>query len=387
MRGLPISVYSPLAAGKELRADDLMFWFNSLSLTESAFGNYWRLSGKIGGGPSVVDEWIVDGVGRHIEVYSPGMSLIWEGFVNTVSANVGTLQIRRGPYMDIANKVRVIYSTIDTSTDPPTAGVREETAWYNYLDSQDRYGILEQTISLGGANGTLAAQVAQAKVFELGEPKTDEQDTIGGLGSPRSFVNIECLGYIHYLDRYSYYENTSGTWGPDEKIADIMAEDPNSIISTSTAQLDDPGHDVGRQEIDTRTALTILKGIISLGDSSNNRWLFWFGPGLVPHFHVAPTSSIYERRLSSPSQGVELSASRGTVEPWDIQPGEWLFYTDLLAGRSQPRSVVSSLRADPRYMFIEERTYTIPWQTTIRGSQFARTDQLLARMGLGGSAS
>ena len=130
--------------------------------------------------------------------------------------------------------------------------------------------------------------------------------------------------------------------------------------------------------------IVLVQGIVALGDSSNNRWLFGFGPGRRAFYRAIPTDTAYQRRLSDPEQRLEVFGTDIQVFPWDAEAGAWTFYTDLLIGRTRE---ATTFRADPRYLFVEQATFTAPWGLTLRGAKIARLAQLLSRKGLGGSSA
>ena len=139
---------------------------------------------------------------------------------------------------------------------------------------------------------------------------------------------------------------------------------------------------MGAFDRDMRPASTIVKAIVALGDAAFNRWAFAFGPRRKAYYAAIPTTVFYERSLGDPRQPLTLQ-SGAEVMPWDAKAGRWAFYTDLLIGKNQP----VAFREDPRYLFIEEATYTVPWGLTLTGSRLQRGEQLLARLGLGGTTA
>src|SRR5512139_614966 len=43
-----------------------------------------------------IEEWLENGLGRHITVYNEGGAVRWEGFVNDMEAVIGGLNVKRG---------------------------------------------------------------------------------------------------------------------------------------------------------------------------------------------------------------------------------------------------------------------------------------------------
>ena len=89
-----------------------------------------------------IEDWLTYGLGRHVTVHDPSLSVIWEGFVNEVQGAVGPLSARRGPLAEIANRTLAIYSDDTTSA-------QAVTALENDADGQAVYGIWYKTTSAG----------------------------------------------------------------------------------------------------------------------------------------------------------------------------------------------------------------------------------------------
>jgi hypothetical protein len=377
---IAMSVFESLVSGGTWIRDGIGDRAEQLDITWAAQGGYWnhRFTQKM---PQwEVEEWIDTGLGRHIEIYNSALDIIFEGFVSSVSGNIGSLTIQRGPLLDtVGNRIRCVYSTIDTTTTPPTLGVRESTSVANDADSQGKYGIIEKTLSVGGSTLANAEQIRDTALEDMREPTTDEKENLERSDVPS--VTIEVLGYVHWLKAYTYASTTTGLQNADVKIEAILAADPNSIFSTNYRNVAVNATQVGAWEQSDRTAWALIQGITALGDSSNNRWLFGFYKDREAKYDAIPTTVKYQRRLSDPGQWIETYGAGGRIKPWNVTPGEWVFYTDLFVGKSP----AIDYPTDPRYLFIEQNTWAVPWALTMDGAKVGRLDQLLARLGLAGA--
>jgi hypothetical protein len=379
---LPMLVYKPLYAGGRF-IDSLGFSIDALNPVWTAFGGYWSLTFTIRGSKSRIEEWIMDGLGRHIVLYNPGLSVIWSGFASLISANIGSLSIQRGPLLDtVANRLKVVYSFVDTSTDVPIVGGRASTGWYEDADSQSRYGVIERVLSVGGVSAGEEAQLAQVALEEYREPGGNEVDNLGSSVEPSA--TITCLGYIHWLKAYTYASTTTGLQNASTKLESVLAADPNSLMSTDYSGITTNTTQVKAYEQKDRTAWNVVKAIIAKGDASFNRYLFGLYDGRKAKYSAIPTNIAYQRSLANPRQELETYGAEQTVKPWDSIPGEWVFYTDFLIGRTQPGT---GIRQDPRYLFIEQASFVAPWALTLNGAKISRLDQLMAQMGLGGTGA
>jgi hypothetical protein len=133
---------------------------------------------------------------------------------------------------------------------------------------------------------------------------------------------------------------------------------------------------------DNAAAWSLIQGLVARGDSSDNRYIFGIYNGRVPTYEAIPTDFEYQQRLSDPAQRVETPQGI-EVKPWDVTAGKWLFVPDFLIGQVQP----TDLRLDPRMIFIESLTYTMPWGLSIQGGKTDKLSQKLAKLGLGGIGS
>lgn len=378
-RELTLVVRRPLWTDNVLIDDSLQP--SGLRAIWTAQGGFWSLAFNLRGSQSEVEDWIDDGLGRQIQLYSPDLLLIWDGYASKISGNIGSLSIARGPLVEsVTNKAQVAFSTVDYSVSPPAVGVRENTAWVEDADSQAKYGIVERVVSLAGSTLAGAEQVRDTIIDEMREPTSEETDNLGSTGE--TSVTVECLGWIHWLNAYTYFSQTTGSTTASVKLQAVLAADPNGIFSSDFSDIATNTTPVGAWDDDYRQAWSVIKGIVGMGDATFSRYLFGVYAGRKAKYNALPTAPKYQRALADPGQWLELFGAGGHVNPWDVEPGEWVFYTDFLIGRSQP----TTLRLDPRYLLIEQAQFTAPWSLTMQGGKSARLDQLLARMGLAGSS-
>jgi len=381
---LPI-VVSPAIFSGQVGIIDEALGFNAegLDIIKTAWGGCWTLTLSKKCRQVEAEEWIEEGLARHVEMYNPETVPIFEGYVSEVRANIGALSLTVGPLLDyVANRVRVIYSTMDYSNVPPVPGMRVPTDWADDVESQLKYGIIERTKSLSGADPTLADQARDLMLQEMREPRRRERENVGSSTTPS--IELVIRGYIDWLKAYTYTSTTTGLITATAKLQNVLGADPNSIFSTDYTLIETNSSSVGAWEDEDRSGWTLGKGLTAIGDSSNNRWLLGFRPGRQPFYKPVPTAPAYTRRMTDPAQWTELFGNLSRVMPYDVEPGEWLVYTDLMIGRSTP----ADIRVDPRYLFIEENAFTVPWALRLEGSEFGRLDQLLARQtGTAGAAS
>lgn len=379
---MSISAFDPLVSGNALVDDSLGDKLDSgtYSHTISALGGYDSALIKIVDQQVNLEDWLANGLMRHIEVYNPSLVKIWEGFVNQIDIVLGGLSVTRGPLLQVSNNVALTYSTVDTTVSPPAIGMRATTAFSADASSQALYGVLESVLSAGGVSATEATTVRDVFLNENKNPQTSQRLNVGGGGIT---LSLQCLGYSHLFKKYVYNQTAStGTVNLSDALAAIIAADPNSIFSTSTSKITANTLQVKQYLNDNAAAWPLIQGLVARGDSSDNRYIFGIYNGRVPEYGAIPTDFEYQQRLSDPAQRIETPQGI-EVRPWDIRAGKWLFVPDFLIGQVQQ----SDLRLDPRMIFIESLTYTMPWGLQIQGGKTDKLSQKLAKLGLGGIGS
>lgn len=399
--GLSIAAYQPTIGSYTPRGvlvdDRLGEKYSAYSHVTQADGGWWSAGLSLNGNLVDMEDWFERGLGRHIEVYNPALVQIWGGFVNKVTLSAGPLTATRGPLLDIANRVSVAYTPItDATTNPITTGDAAVTTIAENTASQTRYGIVEKVLDAGQllhwidtgppiVNHFLDEQYRDTYLAENAWPKTSEDLGIGSTSEPR--VELELLGYIHWLQAYIVDMVNIGDYDAiyisyadpidTGKLQLVLGADPNGLFSTDYTQMDFNGILTSSYEDGTRDAWTIIKELVSMGDANNNRMLFGVYGGQQVYYKAAPTTTIYQHRMTGRDMVVEPFGGGMEIRPWDVQAGEWLFLPDFLAGRSQP----SDKRRDPRYLFIESVTFTAPYSVQIRGGALDTLAQLTAKGG------
>lgn len=373
MNGLTIAVRNSVFAGNAplFRLSDQVAGYGDVI---EANGGYKSASLSLTGEELAWEDWFENGLARDITVYDDAHQVIFEGFVNQVGLRLGGRSLERGPLMDIANRVSVVYSTVDTSTDPPTMGNRAVTAVVNDTASQAKYGILEEIYSVSGCTAVDAVAIRDTFLAEHKQPETSESLDISGSSNPS--IDLGILGYGAYLDKYTYTSTGTGTTPLSTRLAAVIAADPNGLFRTSIASntLAVPAYDS-----DGRRAREILDSLVSMGDAASNRYTLGVYKNRTVTYAQVPTNFDYQFRLS---KGTLETFGGGKIHPWTVLPGKWLFYPDFLPGRGTPPA--SALRGDPRALFIESVSFSAPYGLSINGGKVRRLPSLLAKLGLGG---
>lgn len=379
--GISIEVSDPLVYSN--REEDI---YPALATKVSGYGQtvtrdagYNDASFSISGQLGNLEEWIDNGLGRHIEVYTHELRKMFEGFANRLVITAGAFNQEVGPLVDIANQIVVLYQPLDPTSDPPATGPETETTAATNDDSQDLYGVWEVVYNAGSINGTgtLAEQYRDVLLGDVAWPKTTERLNL----PPQTQVTltVECLGYWAFAKAYIYNDATAGTRTVTAKLQDILGDDPNGIFSTNYSFMDANAVLVAARERDNRVAWEVMRELVASGDGTNfYRWNFGFYDDRVVKHSPVPTEPLYWHKLSSGDARVTYQNDT-QVFYHDILPGEWLFVTDYLVGRVQPGT---ELARDPRMLLIESVRWSMPNNVEINGSTLDKLPQLLAQQGL-----
>lgn len=379
--GLSLSLKSPLVGSRSYPTVYLSDKASAYTHTISAFGGFDSAEIIIQGNQINVEELFDNGLVRHVQVHNHGLALAWEGFVNEIELVLGGLTITRGPVMNIANRVSVVYADDGTpGAGVPAIGARTVTAISDDTASQAIYGIIEKVLSTGPRDATEAVRERDTYLTEHAYPPTSQQVTLGRTGN-QAQVTLRCLGYFHWFDTYVY------NWTPDPwatinlstKLQRIVTADTNAIFSTDYSGITTNAFAVSEYEDDDMMAMALIKSLVALGGTSYERYLFNVYDDRKVWYYQAPSIHEYKWKLSDRTQNV-YNVSGAVVNPWDVRPGKWLFVPDFLIGRTQP----SNPRLDPRMIFLESVTYDAPYGLSITGGKTDRLPQLLAELSLGG---
>lgn len=387
--GLNIAIFRPQISPDapyydprgQLMRDDIATVVSSYAHEISANGGFTSATITLEGDQVDVEWWISNAIGKHVEVYDEGHQIVWEGFVNSYRATVGSLSVSGGPLMDVANQVVVVYTPVDTTADPPATGPETETTAAVDSESQSRYGILETVYSGGQTTQTGAEQIRDTLLEDSKYPARSETLSIGGASG--ASITLECAGYYDWLDKYIFNDTTAGVSYLTDKMQLVLEADPNEIFGVEYADfshIEENQFLVVARERDNKTAMTVIKELVAIGDANDRRTFFGVYERRVPHYYTIPQSVKYEHRIADSSQRVDIFGGGVMLRPWQIRPGDWVFLPDFLSAKAV--SYGTDIRNDPRVIFIESVKYSMPYGVTLNGNRYATLPQLLAKRGM-----
>lgn len=373
--GITVKVFEPLVRGTA-KVASLDNNITNYSHELSANGGFDRMTVSLADDRLSLDDWIEQGVGRHIEVYNSAGVVVWEGFINVVRGSIGAHTIEVGPLLEVGNRVMVSYAPVDYNLSPPAVGDTTVTPVVENTRSQERFGIIEKVINGGRVTDDEAENIRDTFLAENAYLSTSSTLSFGGSGGDPT-VTLECLGYWYWLNSYVFNDGTSGAIQADDRLLEILTGNPNSGMY-ATPVLDTNNQLIPAETQEDKIAMALVKEILALGGATDQRYTLGFYENRQPFYREIPTDPAYKTALSDQGQRI-LTYEGFLVYPWDVRPAQWIFISDALVGRYTG----DDLYEDPRYMFIEQVSYSAPWNITMTGSRVGTFEQVMARFGIG----
>ncbi len=374
--GLSVAIYEPSWRGGNF-INNYAEYVSSYNHDTVALGGFYTANFQLKQPLAALNDWLERGLGRRVVTKAPGDATIWEGLINSIEANVSGYRLTIGPYLDIANKVKLIYSSIDVSTGVAITGLRVETDYSIDAASVARYGTLTGVLSASGVSDANAVYLLAMNLDKLKDPPRSEALEIPAPGVTFD-LTVDCVGYVRMLEKYPYNNATATTVNASDKVKAILQADPNALFS-DLGNIAANDLQMSSYSDNDQTAWAVIKDIVAQGDASANRWLFGVYEGRRPYYAQAGGAIKYIRPLR---EGLSIiQDSTGSVlTPWQVRPGAWVYVTDLLPSRPKD----TELERDPRAMFADTVSFRAPDQVTINGAHSYKLEQRLAQWGLGG---
>lgn len=374
-----IGVYEPIYSGGQII--EASTEVNSYSHTINAVGGYINASFEIAANENTISDWLESGLMRHISVREPAGTIIWEGFVNSITSKFGRVSVTRGPVLNVGNKISCKYTTV--RYDPlgiNFGGKPAQTQFFEDADMQSIYGIIETVVSTGEMHEDDAEEIARTHLAEYKYPETTYN--VSFLGSNTPSIMVECVGYSTLFDKYHYDKtDTANEIDLSVKLQRIIDADPNSYFATHDTLFAENTLQVIEYEDGEKTARGLIDDLVARGDADDNRYLWGVYNNRVLHYYPAPVAPDYAFTMSE-GGGIILDKFGLRLSPWRVSPGHWITISDLTLGGhnflvTDPRAVSSSV-------FIENVTFTAPYGLDVTGGRVSTLKQKLYRLGLGG---
>jgi hypothetical protein len=367
-----------------------------------SMGGFWRarftLRGIVGK-EYELEQMLNLGLGRHMEAFSPGGVLVWQGFVNELRLSTPSLDYSVS-LSDFANRVWVRFDTTINKKTGATlqiydaegivraragtdAGDPSSTSTvYDNLSSQARYGIKEEVISGGENNATAANAAAQMFLARLADPLRGAVNIRqGGSGDGEVTLEVGCRGYWETLD-WRVYNQTALTGNEDISVMIPL------VVSASGAFVDGSriaanSMELPREFDSDRRAGSILFDFARAGDASANRYVVGIYEGRQLIYEQAKgfdrdnvDYSIYTKGRERLIKG---SGGRGVL-PSEVRPNRWAYVEDLFLAEQRR----STLSADLRAVYIDAVTYREPDSVDLRNANSEELQTIVARAAYSG---
>ena len=292
-------------------------------------GGYLNASFSFSTSNQDAEQWLLNGVGRHIETYSRRGNKIWEGIVNEVSINTGSHSIKIGPLLNVSNKINVGFQHPNYNIPGDTqAGTYDETGWDGRLQSQYKYGVLEEFIS--GGTGEIA------EMDTLRESRLEKQDSPGisetmssGSANDVLTITVSCIGYFRILEKQVY----NLVWASGMELVDLSTKVHNILDANlffvnrraiiKNVQVVDT--QVPREDNNNRTAWGIISDHIAKS-SITDGIKCGMGDDLSFMLYKVGYTITYKRETGS---GKIVDINGAHVENSEVVPGGYMSMTDF----------------------------------------------------------
>ncbi|MFH1554932.1 MAG: hypothetical protein ABII76_08745 [Pseudomonadota bacterium] len=371
-------VYAPKGTPIILAANNRLA---ALQWTKTAVGGYDSCALQLVAGPQEFEQWLDQAIGAHVEIVDQAQVLRWEGVITDVTATMGGLAWRWGPLTSIANRVAVLYNVEDRTTTPPTTGERVITDWAEAAASQRLYGARVAVLNSSGLSDAEAEAYRDMWLRESRRPALASDVNLGGAGDQFG-LQISAKGYWHLLD-YPYNQTTNtGEQDLSDKIADVLDADPNGLVSSANAEIATNTIQVEAYEHDYRRATDLLQAMVRLGDAAYNRYTLRVGPNRRVVYAEVPENVAYQVSMTQHGYWQVRDIVGGPVRPWEIEPGRWAMLGDVRVGTNVPADR-EAMQDDPRYLFIEQVSFTAPGAVVLRSGRASSVEAALGQWGLG----
>jgi len=328
---------------------------------------------------SEADAWtMLQRIGKRVAFLSPDAPdsslLCWEGMISTVNIDDGGATISRS-LENVYNHVRVNYTGVDDTVDPPQTAGYEGTDGADDLASQALYGrrdLLYQAGTVGGGATTALRRIARGNrirdlfLAQFANPRAGTTTLRRGGGSSVSSmrVSVDCVGFAQELAVKFHGETDITVVTVDTIIKSILANTNYGtylgypiapaytlgwkldFISTDTSGVTANTITTSRYNFTDKTTRTYLDELMRLGDGATGRRTFWGVYENRKFFTtVEPSSYDYITRRSDSSEAIYDRRTGAIVPPWLVRPAKVIGVPDLLPDETVVTDVLNTAKA------------------------------------------
>jgi hypothetical protein len=309
-----------------------------------------RASFSVRGSPEYLRAWFRAGLARDITITATDGRQAWQGYINGLSLTIGASRRVRS-LNALANRIYYVYTALDTATTPPTAGA-QTTITQNDTTSQANYGIKTTTVSGGERTSSAATTDTAATLADAARIWEDGSDRFRGGGDPE--LRFDLLGYAHMLDWFNYSNAGGGTIDRDALIKLIVADDPNSILSTDMTRVDANTEEVEQYREGSRSAWSMIQEVGQAGANSA-RWV----AGVYENRKLT-----YKQAEGLDSTGDELTANKHSVITRSLYDAGERFFDragrELQTWQIRPDRLVMTTGLSKEPQYVEQVSFSAP---------------------------
>jgi hypothetical protein len=355
-----ITAYAPVIQQSENSFHERLFSLERPVYTLSVARGFDVASFQLEGTESYLIDWFKNGLARDIIWRGPDGFVCFNGWVERLSLAIGPVT-RTKTLSNMGNRIIYVYNQLDTTANPPTAE-GQQTITVNDTVSQTDFGIKMVTVSGGDATSTNANIDALSRLAKLSGPIVGEKQTIGGKAPS---LQVTMRGYSYMADWYIYSQTAvSGTDDADNVILAVLTADPNSVLSSSTLNVDTNTSAIERYW-ESQPGWKVIDTIIKRGQTVGGNGVRWVG-GIYEDRRL-----IYKAAEGLDSNGNPLSSNkhsiiyRSVADPGDIftdESGKVLDYWQI-----RPDRLLATQGLPGDIAYIQKVTFNAPTNLQIIG--------------------
>jgi hypothetical protein len=265
-------------------------------------------------------DWLTNGLGRSVQVFSPEAETCFEGRLTTIEASFG--ETRVSVTLDgMANRVRVRYTTV--------LGTPGTIATASNATSQGFYGVKDIVLSLPESDSTEAGHYQTAMLADLKDPVSGPSSTLSTEESGEIRLTLTFTGWYGSLDDVltssTSTTKTTTTTQVGTLLTNIAAV--NAFISTATTNIVSSGITATEFIADDTPYRQKIEELLKRGNGTNRyAWGVYENREFYADVYAGatPTTIDYQRYLSD---GQLYDSVGGTIS-LTIEPAQG---TDLAA--------------------------------------------------------
>jgi len=271
-----------------------------------------------------LEDWLVNGLGRHIVRYDHIGQIMWEGYVHSVTITIPGRQISR-TLENLANFVQVSYTLTDYDDCSQISGETLLTGRRTDTQSQDTYGIAKVIFSVGQATTTEAEAERDLHLDLYSQPAREIRD----IQENKLDLTVECRGYSHWYKKVYFTRSvTSPSTTNASTIIGLLV--PGTVATGLTQNY------IDTREVQTNTfqvqnfydaidqwnSWDLLNKISDKGDGTNI-WNWMVLERRRFYYRPVPIEIAYMRNIHDPWHRV-YTPTGTLVYPWQIRPDNYI---------------------------------------------------------------